>query len=370
MSTPSILILGKLPPPYMGPSVATEILLNSSLRNHFRLLHVDTKAYRSLNELGKWSIRKVFKNISIYFQLLFTCLLKRPSLVLIPISQATVGFLKDSVFILISRITFRKIVLQLRGSDFKRWYDSRNNLLKIYIRFVLKRTDGVIVLGHNLRYIFRDFFSDDKIFVSPNGGNYQIRKTSHDPGILKILYLANLNETKGIEDVLQAIRLLQEKGTKGFNLDVAGSWRSELFRKHCLELVDKYALPVSFYPPASGNEKLKLLGEADVFVFTPREPEGHPWVIVEAMAAGLPVIATDQGAIVESVIHRENGFIVPVNSPSSIASGLEDLLNHGELRKKMSESSLRFYNEKFTEEKMVARLEHAFNSIIRKNSSK
>ncbi len=364
MDKPGILIVGKLPPPYMGPSVATQIILNSSLRNHFRLFHVDTKAFKSLNELGKWSVKKILKNISIYFRMLWMCISKRPSLVLIPISQATIGFLKDSVFILISKITFRKVILQLRGSDFKRWYDSRNGLLKMYIRFILKSTDGMIVLGNNLRYIFKEFFSEDKIFVCPNGGNYEIPKSLRDTNMVNLLYLANLNQAKGIEDLIMAMKLLKEKGVEKIRLDVAGNWLSEELKQACLELVKKNSLPVFFHPPASGDVKLKLFGDADIFIFAPREPEGHPWVIVEAMAAGLPIIATDRGAIIESVVDGKNGFIVPLNSPSSIAAKLELLINDNGLRKQMSDTSFRLYKEKFTEEKMVSNLQKAFTTVI------
>ena len=101
--------------------------------------------------------------------------------------------------------------MQLRGSDFKRWYDSRNGFLKFYIRFVLKRAEGIIVLGNNLRHIFTNFFQNDKIFVCPNGGNYIIPKLNHDKETVNILYLANLLPSKGIEDVLEAIKILQEK---------------------------------------------------------------------------------------------------------------------------------------------------------------
>ncbi|MBK6990167.1 MAG: hypothetical protein IPH33_19060 [Bacteroidetes bacterium] len=43
-----IMILGKIPPPYMGPSIATQIILNSSLKDRFELLHIDTRVNTSL----------------------------------------------------------------------------------------------------------------------------------------------------------------------------------------------------------------------------------------------------------------------------------------------------------------------------------
>ena len=82
---------------------------------------------------------------------------------------------------------------------------------------------------------------------------------------------------------------------------------------------------VQFHLPATGGDKLQFFTDADVFVFTPRQREGHPWVIVEAMAAGLPVISTDRGAIAETVIDGESGWIenVPVWRREDVRPGVE-----------------------------------------------
>ena len=55
MEKPVVVILGKIPPPYMGPSLATQIILKSSLNEQFRLVHVDTRAVKSLTAMGKFS---------------------------------------------------------------------------------------------------------------------------------------------------------------------------------------------------------------------------------------------------------------------------------------------------------------------------
>jgi len=357
-----IVILGKLPPPYMGPAVATKIILQSKLKESFELIHVDTKAYQSLSELGKWSARKLFKNIGIYFRLFKTCLSGHPDLVLVPISQANMGFLKDSIFILIAKLTFRKVLIQLRGSNFKNWYASCNFFFRSYIRFVLKRTEGVIVLGNNLRHVFGDFFPPEKIYVCPNGINYKVEKTNHQS--VNVLYLANLNPAKGIEDVLAAIKIMGEKGMKDFNVHVVGEWLSDELKKKCTDYKENFNLPVTFHPPATENSKPSFFGDADIFIFTPREPEGHPWVIIEAMAAGLPVISTDQGAIIESVHDQENGFIVPAENPEAIADRLTILIRDEVLRKKMGDESRRLYQEQFTEDKMTERLKKIFDQVI------
>jgi glycosyltransferase involved in cell wall biosynthesis len=121
---------------------------------------------------------------------------------------------------------------------------------------------------------------------------------------------------------------------------------------------------VIFYPPASGKDKLAHFEKADVFVFTPREPEGHPWVIVEAMAAGLPIISTNQGAIIESVRDNQNGFIVEVRNPQMIAARLEELINNKSLRERMGKTSRTLYENNFTEEKMVEKLSGIFEQVL------
>jgi glycosyltransferase involved in cell wall biosynthesis len=361
---PKVLILGKVPPPYMGPAIATKIILDSSLNEKFELLHLDTRINTTLESMGKWSVTKLFSTGIIYIRLLKMLISHRPALVLIPISQSAVGYLKDSLFIILSALTGRKIVLHLRGSNFRTWLENQSGILKWYVRKTLRMTRGVIVLGNNLRYIFKDVFPEDKIFVCPNGADYTIPSIPKFKSTLHLLYLANLQASKGIEDVLQAMLILKKRQVADLRLDVVGSWRSEIIKSDSLKFVHENSLPVFFNPPDSGEGKFRFFSDADIFVFTPRAPEGHPWVIVEAMAAGLPVISTDQGAIAESVINGENGFIVATNNPGEIASKIEILAVDAELRERMGKSSRMKYEQSFTEAKMVERLANTFNKVI------
>jgi glycosyltransferase involved in cell wall biosynthesis len=87
-------------------------------------------------------------------------------------------------------------------------------------------------------------------------------------------------------------------------------------------------------------------------------------VAVEAMAAGLPIISTDQGAIVESVIHGENGFIVESHNPHQIAEKIKFLIKNPDAREKMGAESRKKYLENFTEGKMVERLHEVFEKVM------
>lgn len=365
-SKPKVLLLGHLPPPYMGPSIATEIILRSSLKEHFGLYHLDTNTHKSFSTFGVWRLNKLLKHIVLYFKMVYLVLKHQPDLVVVPISQTTLSFIKDSIYILISRLFLCKTLLQLRGGNFRNWFGSATVITRAYVSKVLGTAQGVIVLGEKLRCLFCGFFTNDKIFVVPNGADYDITHSSNNNSDkLRILYLGNLQPSKGIEDVLNALLILTKNyGYLQFSADVVGEWRDGITRDKCLRLVSDNNLPVTFHPPVTGKKKFSYFTDANIFVFPPREPEGHPWVVVEAMAAGLPIISTDQGAITESVKDGVNGFIVDKLNPQQIAERVMLLIERPRLRKTMGEASQRLYLENFTEEKMVARMSQAFNAVL------
>lgn len=364
MARPGILLLGKRPPPYMGPAVATEILMNSRLAAHYDLHLLDTNLHAALDTIDTWSLRRALRTLGLYARCAGILWRQRPALVWVPMSQTTLGFVKDSVFMLLGRLFGRPTLVQLRGSNVQHWLAAATAPTRAYVGFVLRRTQGVIVLGETLRYLFADYYPAARIFAVPNGADYDIPRTPPLPGDpVRVLYLANLMPSKGIEDFVAAVALLHARGVGGFRADVVGAWVDEATRAACRARVDAEALPITFHGPLTGADKLAALGRADVFVFVPRAPEGHPWVLVEALAAGLPVVATDQGAIRESVVDGVNGFVVASRSPDQIADRLGRLLASSSLRARQGAAGLAHYQRHFTEDRMVARLCDVFAAV-------
>lgn len=361
---PKILLLGKLPPPYMGPALATQILLRSDLVNRYELGHVDSNVHDAVESVGKAELRTIMKHIRVYRALLACLRSGRPELVVIPISQSTVGFLKDSVFILMARLFGCPVLVQLRGGNLKNWLRGASAPVRAYVRAVLRQSAGAIVLGQSLRGQFAGILPDSKIFVVPNGADYPTSEKTVRSDSVGLLYLSNLQPSKGIEDVIAAVELLKEWGTRGFRLDVVGAWRDDETRRRCRERVEAGGLPVVFHGPAYGEEKQRFLAQADVFVFTPRLPEGHPWVIVEALAAGLPIVTTDQGAIRECVVDGVNGHIVGSEAPFELAEKMRDLVENPRSRAAQSESSRRRYEQNFTESHMVDQFSRAIDGVL------
>ena len=363
MADRKIIVIGKIPPPFIGTSVWFESLRHSAINMDFQIYWFNVNIHKNLNSIGKKGVRKTWLNMRLYFS--FSKVLKdfKPQLVLVPISQQTIGFLKDSVFIRLAKKRSRVLVM-LHGSGLESWLNGSGKITNNYVGRTFKGTSGAIVLGNNLLHMFKRWFREEEIFVVPNGLNLDFSTTKREHGSrLIVRYLGNLQPSKGIRETLEAFRLLYQE-LKDLEMRVAGQWRDKETKDWCEKQVREHALPVIFEGPVYGHEKLKALTNSDLFVFTPNKPEGHPLVIIEAMAAGLPIISTDQGAIIESVLDGENGFIVPVNDPPAIAEKLKLLIEDKALREKMGRRSRELYEQNFTEEKMVERLASAINKTL------
>ncbi len=348
----------------MGTAVWFETLQQGDWGEEWQVEFFNVNIHKSMKTLGKTRWQSIPENLKLYRKLKKQLKKTTYDLVLIPISQETIGFIKDSFFVRIAVKRVGKVLLMLHGSNFQNWQDNSAAWVRKYTTATLKKTDGMIVLGQNLKSLFTNHYSSNHIHVVPNGADFEFpEKEQKNNGKITILYLSNLLPAKGITDLIDALVMLTSEEDY-FKVNVVGQWVDEATKTYCLNLVIKHQLPVDFKGPLYGEEKLKQFANADVFVFPPRAPEGHPLVLVEAMAAGLPIISTDQGAITESVIDGENGFIVASGKPKEIAEKLEWLMNNPEERKRMGIKSREIYLEKFTRRNMVKNFERVFKTVL------
>lgn len=359
-----IIFLGKLPPPYIGPSVACEIIINSKLKDEFQLIHLDTSDHRDINTLGKIDFGNIYYALKQYTMLLRYLLKYRDAIVYVPAGQTTVGYIRDAVFIVIAKMFGRKVITHLRGGNFLNWYNTAPGYAKWIVRRVHPRVDAQIILGNNLKRLFNWILPENKLHVIPNGGNYDVPPLQRNAEKIKILYLGNFIGTKGVLESLHAIEYLSDYGNK-IEFVFAGEWRDEPTKTAFLQFQKNNPhLPVTLAGPVSGKAKFELLASCDIFVFPTYYPnEGHPWVIVEAMSASLPVISTDHAAISESVIEGLNGFLVQKRNAKEVADKIRYLLEHPETREQMGKESRKLYLEKFTKDIMIQKMGDVFRSV-------
>lgn len=361
-----IIFLAATPPPYMGPTIATEVILNSKLKKEFNLIHLDTSDHRDLNTQGALDFQNVYLALKHYMILFWLIITRWPAMVYIPICQTTLGYFRDAIFILISKLFSRKVICHLRGGNFKNWYYSASVITRWLVWNVHSIVDGQIVLGESLRSTFDNIVPEEKIFVVPNGRDIEIDFIKKEKSRkIKILYLSNFIRSKGILDVLRAVPDVYDYNSR-IEFIFAGKWRDEVTKQEFENFITENPdLPVKIKGPVYDQIKYDLLNSSDIFVFPTYYPaEGHPWVIIEAMAAGIPIITSDQGAITESVKDGINGFIINKKNPKQIAEKIKFLIRNPRLRYKMGEKSRKLYLENFNEGKMIERLSHTFNAVF------
>jgi glycosyltransferase involved in cell wall biosynthesis len=95
-----------------------------------------------------------------------------------------------------------------------------------------------------------------------------------------------------------------------------------------------------------------LLASFDVFAF-PSLYEGLCVAVIEAQAAGVPVVATPVGGIRETVVDGETGLLVPPRDPQAVAAAIRRLLDDRELARRLADEARRRVGERFSEQRMV-----------------
>ncbi len=367
-----LLVIGPTPPPFHGPAVNTKALLESKIiAQRFCLVHVDTTDPRSIANIGKVDWVNIWLALKHGLSFLIALTYRRPDIVYLPISQNVLGFARDCLFMVPAILCGRKLVIHLRGSYFRQFYDSSPFPVKVLISWILRHTSRMIVLGENLCSLFDGLMPMKRVVVVPNGLDsspfdrlrQQVRP--HLNTHFHVTYLGTLMEEKGYRQVLQAIpKVLQKVPNVRFTL--AGDFFRPQDRPYCERFIREHKLKdvVSLPGVVTGDDKIKLLLNSDVFVFPPIAPEGLPMVILEAMAAGLPVITTDQGAIRETVIDGVNGFIVPKDDPEAIAGKIVLLLQDEGLRKRMGQAGRERFLKHYTLDRWAKDMVRVFQEVL------
>jgi glycosyltransferase involved in cell wall biosynthesis len=106
-----------------------------------------------------------------------------------------------------------------------------------------------------------------------------------------------------------------------------------------------------------------LYYSADVFAFAPIWDEGFGIPPVEAMAAGVPVVATRSGAILETVKDKQTGFLVSKNDPHALAESILTLLLDDNLRERMGRAARSWVHENFTWDRVAERMYNCYSHL-------
>jgi len=236
-------------------------------------------------------------------------------------------------------------------------------------KLVLKNADAAIALTEDMKTEMQKICNRD-VLVIPNGIDFErFENLSRDAVRCKlqansdarlVIFVGRFRPEKGVRYLIEAMEIIRQKNQQ-VRLILGGEGPEEdslrqLVRQLNLEDCVDFAGQIP-------NEKVpQYMAASDVFVL-PSLSEGLPNVILEAMASGLPIVASKVGGVPQIIKDGENGYLIEPTRPDQIAEKVLLLLENHDLRDAISRNSIQKAKD-YSWENVVWRLEEVYESCL------
>jgi len=256
------------------------------------------------------------------------------------------SYFLDGGLVLLASIRRVPVVLHVHGGRFDEFLDGLDPVRRSLARGIARMAARVIVLSEEWRKRLNSRLPGTRLQVIENGvpsvGVLTRGDTDETP---MLLFVGAICRAKGVEDLVRAFAKVKTCG----RLVLVGPEAEAGFVGHIqaiasgLGIADRIALP----GPATHAEVQSWLARASVFVL-PSYVEGMPLVLLEAMSAGLPVVATPVGAVPAVVDPDRSGLLVGAGDVDALAAAIGRLLSDKRLRESFGRSGYAIWSERFS----------------------
>lgn len=237
-------------------------------------------------------------------------------------------------------------------------------------RLTRRRVARVIAVSEAVARSLREqrIFDEDQIVVVRHGidlGRFLHVRNNEGAG-LRVGILGELSSVKGQTAFVSACAILSaerddvEFVIAGRDHSTDGSYRRELRR-----LIEENGLNERVQVIESTIDVAGFLRRLDVLV-SASHSEAFGLAMVEAMAAGVPVVATATEGAREIIADGVTGRLVPIGDGQQLASRISELLSDREQRQKLSSAARKFVTEQFSEDRMIAEIEAVYRAVLTK----
>ena len=277
----------------------------------------------------------------------------------------------QTIFLALSGLLIKKFlrkpyVVYGRGSDVY----LRQGLENLISKPILKNADAVIVLTEDMKRGIQKIWNKD-VFVIPNGIDLErfenlskedLRSKLEIKEEKIIVFVGTLRSVKGVKYLIEAMKIIIDKN-KNTRLFIVGDGKERKYLENLVKelVLEKY---VTFIGKVPNEEVPEYMAASDVFVL-PSLSESFGIVNLEAMASGLPIVATNVRGLPEIIKNGENGFLVEPKNPEQIADKVSLLLEDDELRERMSRKN-REKAKRYSWEAVIEKLESVYESCLQK----
>lgn len=301
-----------------------------------------------VGEIGQLTLRKLLRAASLPFRLALWLRRSEPELSMVFLSCDPLPFLSDCVLLGVLRLFRVPYAVYLHGGGF-RGLQRRNWLGSLLTRSAFSRARAAVILTPRMCSDIEGLIDPRRIFVVPNAIEMHrplARDYTRTP--VKVLYLSNYMPQKGALEFLKAAAVVA-KQTSQARFVLAGAIRGADYFALLRQFIETEGLGelVDLRTGVYGADKRALLADADIFVF-PSRFETFGLVNLEAMCAGLPVIASSVGGMPDVVSDGETGFTVDPADSALLAARMLELVNSAELRQRFGQAGRARFERLFT----------------------
>src|SRR5215204_6101437 len=258
------------------------------------------------------------------------------------------GMPSGAVALFLKTIYKTPYIVSLRGGDvpgFRPYdFDALHKLIAPLLRLIWKQASAIVANSNGLRDLAIKFDSRFEIPIIPNGVDLELYKTAaHDDMLPQLFSVGRVVHQKGLDIAMQALSGLK---------DLAWEWRivgdgprMDFLKLYAEEL--GISDRVYFLGWQSREQLIEQYQRSNLFLF-PSRHEGMPNDVLEAMASGLPVIASHIAGNEELVVDGKTGLLFPSEDVESLRVALRKLLTDAALRQKMGNASRRYMEENYS----------------------
>jgi L-malate glycosyltransferase len=242
----------------------------------------------------------------------------------------------------------------------------RSNVLYRAMGYFIRRFDYIqAISSYTQRRLEQAGFRPEQILMIPNGvdiSHFRIgTRPSNEPaasGELRVLFAGRLVRVKGLDVLLKAWRSVVDAcPDKQLSLLFAGQGPLE---KELMQQAERLEISDSVKFLGMVQHMPSLLAKGDIYV-QPSLQEGLPNSVIEAMACGLPIVATKVSGNEDLVNHNSNGLLVEPGNANLLAEALLELINNTEKRIQMGKLSRRIIEENYQLPKVIEKLVRVYN---------
>jgi glycosyltransferase involved in cell wall biosynthesis len=269
------------------------------------------------------------------------------------------SFWRKTVLLMLAKLFGVPVVFHVHSGEFPAFYRGRGALVQAFIRWVMRTADEVVCLSQTWLNVLSHIEPAARISVIGNPIEVPDQLVRRSGPVRTVLFLGRLREIKGVFDLLDAVpRVLERHPDVRFVL--AGDEGEKAVRDYAERLGVAHVVIVPGW--VSGEQKQKLIDEADLFVL-PSHFEALGVSILEAMAAGLPVVATRVGGIPDVINHGVNGLLVTEKQPALLADAINQLCDNETYRIQLAAAAYSMVSSTYALPRVFAQIEALYRRL-------